>query len=71
MRELSGRLGDQDVGWLGLAQYLERLDADLAIFVVQEGEGSGGVRNLAMAQSHAVTPNRMDAGEADSFRLLR
>ena len=69
--ELSGDLTGDRRRRLSFAQYLQRLNADLAIFVLQEGEGSGGVRNLPMAQSHAVTPNRMDAGEPGSFRFLR
>ena len=56
-------VGDRWVRF-GFAQDLHGLDADLGVGVIQQGQGRRDVGHLAVAHSHPVAPDRMDAGEA-------
>ena len=69
--ELSRNFVRQHRRLLGLAQYLQRLDAYFGVGVFKQGQGRGHVSDLAETNAHAVTPDRMDAGEAVRSGLQR
>ena len=52
------------MGRPGFAQHLQHLDANFGISIVEQGQRSSHVGDLAEADTHAVTPDRVDAGEA-------